>query len=282
MNPSPDVLIDGLPCHQIDCADRGLHYGDGLFETIAVKAGLPRHWERHMARLREGCERLGLVMPAAQLLRAEVERLCSRQGDTPCVIKIILTRGSAGRGYRPQMPAEPRRMVARYPWPDYPAEFWQQGVRVRLCRTPLALNPVLAGIKHLNRLEQVMARAEWNDADTAEGVMCGTDGLVYEGTMSNIFMVRNGVLYTPDLQRGGVCGIMREVVLDKAAELGIAVRKALITPAQLAQADEIFVTNSIIGIWPVKHYQGRAFEPGGLTRRIQAAVEQAALEEERK
>jgi len=174
--------------------------------------------------------------------------------------------------YRPPAPALPRRILSLHPWPDHPAHWPQQGVNVRLCDTPLGANPRLAGLKHLNRLEQVLARAEWDDPDIAEGLMLDAAGGLVEGTMSNLFLVQGGRLRTPALEQCGVAGVMRGHVLALAEQGGIACEVTALGLADLRSADELFVCNSVIGIWPVRRVQGMEFMPGSVTRRLQQAI----------
>lgn len=258
------MLIDGVPATSLPASDRGLHYGDGLFETLAVIDARPVLWSEHRARLEEGCRRLGIPVPPPDALDADVAALAEGQGRG--VIKVIVTRGSGGRGYRP--PAEPvaRRVVSRHPWPDYPPQWFERGVRVRVCTTRLGRNPALAGLKHLNRLEQVLARAEWSDPDIAEGLMLDESGHVIEGTMSNVFCVADGVVRTPQLSACGVAGIMRAQLLGLAEQSGLATQEADLSLAALAGADEVFVCNSLIGLWPVRELDGRAMMPGPVSR----------------
>ncbi len=262
------IMINGELRDTLPATDRALHYGDGLFETIAVINGRPRLWSEHMARLQQGCERLGLPKPDAEQLREEAVSLCG--SEKRAVLKIIYSRGSGGRGYYPPQEALPQRLLFRYSWPDYPEQ--SQGVHLRLCETPLACNPALAGIKHLNRLEQVLARAEWNDSAIHEGVMCDLDGRVKEGTMSNLFWVKDGELHTPDVSRCGVAGVMRAQIMKLAAEMGIHTVTAEISPEELKQVDEIFMTNSLIGIWPVARFDGEDFTSHELTHRLQLVL----------
>jgi len=264
------MLIDGKDSDQIAADDRGLLYGDGLFETLAVRDGIPQLWDRHMARLTRDCARLGITPPSQELLRREADRLCA--GHVRAVLKIIVTRGSGGRGYRPAVQALPRRILSLHPWPDYPARCWQQGVDVRLCDLRLSSTPRLAGIKHLNRLEQVLARSEWDDAAIAEGLMLDGAGNLIEGTMSNLFLVRDGCLHTPVLETCGVAGVMRAHILALAAQAAIPCVVQPLGLADAAAADEMFLCNSLIGIWPVRRFQGREWLPGALTRHLQQAV----------
>jgi len=265
------TLINGIEASSIDAQDRGFQYGDGLFETLRIRDGRPCLWSAHMARLAHGCERLGLPMPDEALLCDEADRLC--RGEADGVLKIVLTRGSGGRGYRPPQDSTPMRLLARFPTPDYPPENRTQGVAVRICDTRLGLNPALAGFKHLNRLEQVLARAEWDDIDIAEGLMQDIEGNVIEGTMSNLFVVQAGTLRTPELSRCGVAGVMRAQVMAGAEALGIPVGEGRLGLRDLAAADELFLCNSVIGIWPVRRLARRDYVPGPLTARLLAAVD---------
>lgn len=258
------MLINGNPADQINAQDRGLHYGDGLFETIAVKNGVPLLWDRHMLRLDSGCSTLGIPRPDYPLLRTEAQHVCD--GAEQAVLKIIITRGAGARGYRPS-PLTPHaspatRIVARYPWPAWPRHFWQDGVRVRICQTPLGINPSLAGIKHLNRLEQVLARSEWDDPDIPEGLMLDQTGSVIEATQSNLFIVNGGRLVTPDLSSSGVAGIMRACIIEIAARLSIPCAVTRLTLADVQTAEEVFLCNSLIGVWPIREIAGTALKPG--------------------
>jgi 4-amino-4-deoxychorismate lyase len=254
-------------------ADRGLQYGDGLFETLALRHGEPLLWNRHMQRLAEGCRRLGLPAPEEKWLREEVARVAGTEARA--VVKIILTRGSAGRGYRADASSTVTRIVQRLPWPAYPLAASNEGVAVRWCETRLARQPRLAGVKHLNRLEQVLARAEWQE-DYAEGLMRDTDGLVIEGTMTNLFLVTaDGTVVTPDLSQSGVAGVMRAQVLDSAAVLGLTCNTQAVTADMVESAQELFLTNSLIGIWPIRRIEARRYVVGQISQTLQAALHAA-------
>lgn len=266
---APTVLINGAPAATLSVHDRGLLYGDGLFETLAVSGGRPLHWPRHLARLQRGCARLGIPAPDSTRLWEEALRVAG--GAMRAVVKILVTRGQGARGYRP-VSGPATRIVSLHPAPEYPAAHGSAGVAVRWCSTRLGLNPALAGLKHLNRLEQVMARAEWDDPDIAEGLMLDTEGHVIEGTMTNLFAVLGATLVTPDLSSCGVCGITRERILEHARELGIPTRVGVLTPAELAEASEVFLCNSLIGLWPVRSLAGRTLPGGGFAPRLATAL----------
>jgi 4-amino-4-deoxychorismate lyase len=247
-----------------------------VFETLLVEQGVPRFWQRHMTRLLAGCRRLAISDIDSHTLYEEARALLA--GDERCILKIIITRGAGGRGYGPGGCGQPTRILQRHATTDYPEAYSREGVRVRLCESRLSHNPRLAGIKHLNRLEQVLARSEWDDPDIQEGLVFDGDGRLVEGTMSNVFLTIGGRLYTPDLSRCGVAGIMRSIVLELAGQLGQLVQHMAVSADDLAQAEEVFLTNSLIGIWPVRQIDARDYPVGLVTRQLQTAL--AGLVEE--
>jgi 4-amino-4-deoxychorismate lyase len=260
------TLVDGCATAQLPADDRGLLYGDGLFETCVLRRGRIELWTRHLQRLREGCQRLGMPMPDVDALADESRQLYDGVSDG--LVKLIVTRGSGGRGYYPPSPAVLRRIWQLFPLPDYPRAYAQQGVCLHRCQTRLAHNPLLAGIKHLNRLEQVLARSEWDDAALPEGLLQDSAGNIIEATMSNLFMVSDGRLLTPDLSRCGVAGVMRAELLALASEAGIEARVGAISRQQLDNADELFLTNSVIRLWPVRAVGQQRYQLGALGRRL--------------
>ncbi len=237
--------------------DRGLAYGDGLFETIAVIDGKLKAWALHWQRLSMGAERLSIILPAEQYL---LDSIASRLDAslTDCVLKIIITRGSGGRGYLYPDKAEPNIIITVHSWPERSDSDYSRGIKVVLCQTCLAKQPALAGIKHLNRLEQVLGRNEFAHTDYAEGVMLACsdhdvvmDSLLIEGTSSNLFFVINGSLMTPNLDCCGVQGTLRQSLLQHAQQLNIPVQQGYYPLSVLKNASEVFFTNSIYGIVPV-------------------------------
>jgi len=259
--------VDGQPADTLALKNRGLAYGDGLFETIAVKAGQPLLLERHLLRLDEGGRRLALGLDT-QLIRAEAEAYAAQMGEG--VLKLIVTRGDSPRGYATDPLAPPRRLIQGNPAAVYPAGHGEQGIRLFDCQTRLAEQPLLAGLKHLNRLEQVLARAEWSTQDYAEGLMRDVSGRLIEGVYSNLFLVRDGQLLTAELSRCGVAGVMRAELLEQAVRLGIAVQVRDLTLHDLQQADEVFVCNSVYGVWPVYAFVSLNWSVGPLTRKLQS------------
>ena len=270
------MLINGVASDAISSLDRGLHYGDGLFETIAVKNGKLQLWDQHMQRLADGCDRLGLPEIDPELLHGEATRLFSeKNNDHQAILKIILTRGVGGRGYHSPETPSVTRILLRYPWPSLPDHHWQEGIHVEVCKTRLGNNPVLAGMKHLNRLEQVMASREWCEPEVQEGLMLDQQGNVIEGTRTNLFIIKNNQLITPDLSMCGVKGVMRgEIINNIAKRLGIKVHMTAVNQETLATADELFLCNSIIGIWPVKSFGKTVYSRFYLTRKLMNSLEQ--------
>ena len=266
------VRIDGQAAAVADACvpalERGLHYGDGLFETIACVGGQPRLLERHLRRLRLGCERLGFAPVDATTLAREACELAA--GTSQAVVKLLVTRGSSeARGYALTGRERTRRISLRYAWkPEDPARV-EQGVRVRFATLRLGENPALAGIKHCNRLEQVLARREWSDPAIAEALMFSRSGALVSGTMSNVFLVRESKLLTPLLDQCGVAGIMRGLVLEIAAANGVDAEECRLEAADVAAAEELFLTNALTGICPVSELEAVRRAPGPLTRALQ-------------
>ncbi|MGB8167031.1 MAG: aminodeoxychorismate lyase, partial [Chthoniobacteraceae bacterium] len=266
--PMTDCRVNGHAASAIDIRDRGFQYGDGVFTTIRVEDGAPLFLGRHFDRLRHDAERLGMAFVGSGVLLEDVRALLGNRRHG--VLKIQLTRGMGGRGYRPPETVVPTRVVTFHPPAPYPAEYPSHGVEVRYCRTRLGGNPALAGIKHMNRLEQILARAEWSTGPVAEGLMLDFDGHIVEGIMSNVVLVRDGQLVTPLIDRCGVAGVMRSLIWEGAADLGLSVSEERVTPAGLEAADELFLTNSIIGIWPVRTLEHHHFPVGPVALELAA------------
>ena len=266
------MLVNGECKEYIEISDRGFQYGDGLFETIAVTNGRPVLLDLHLNRLNAGCRRLYIPFPGDELLALEAQKL-SRH-SSKAVLKLILTRGSGGRGYRQPDVIQPTRVLSLYPFPDYPEIYKEQGVVARFCGIRLGLNPSLAGIKHLNRLEQILARAEWTDPAIQEGIMLDINDHVIEGTMTNLFYIKNNTIYTSSLVRSGVAGIMRSIIMKVSSGHDLFVIEHTFTKEELLLADEVFVCNSIIGIWPIKQIANTYFPVGLITRQLQFWIAQ--------
>jgi len=265
----PEVVwVNGAPGGALSPLDRGLHYGDGLFETIACVGGRPRFLSLHLERLTRGCRRLGIALPGSVELKREILAVAAL--TERAIVKLLLTRGpAAARGYGATGREKPTRVTLRYRWEPEEPRLATEGVRVRTAALRLAENPPLAGLKHLNRLEQVLARREWTDPAIAEALVFSSGGRLVSGVMSNVFLVEGKKLRTPLLDRCGVAGIMRQVVLREAAHLGIETEEAALGSEDLARARELFLTSALIGVRPVSALDGRACTPGEVTRALQ-------------
>ncbi len=264
------LLINGECKQAIDATDRGLHYGDGLFETIEVIQGQPVFLQQHLTRLKKGCQILKIPFPSEALLLDEIYQTIKETAHG--VLKIILTRGSGGRGYRQPDVIQVTRLIALYPFPDYPELYTRQGINVCFCQLRLGLNPVLAGLKHNNRLEQVLARAEWQD-EFQEGLMLNMQEHVIEGTMSNLFVIKDQVIYTPEISLSGIKGVLRQILIDIARQQQYGVYETVLTREQVLAADELFLTNSVIGLWPIKSLENKLYPVGPLTKKLAANIE---------
>jgi 4-amino-4-deoxychorismate lyase len=240
-----NVWVNGRSRCTLDHRDRGLQYGDGLFETMRVRRHGVRLLEYHLERLYEGCDRLMIEPPQERLLRRELKRAAQRRASG--VLKLIVTRGVGPRGYRPSGRERATRVLALTALPRSAAHASARPITVRLCRMTLGTNKLLAGMKTLNRLECVLARSEWSDARIFEGLLRDGDGNIACGTMSNLFLRRGRQLVTPLLDRCGVAGVMRRWVLEQARALGLAPAVRRVGVRDLQDAEEIFMTNAVAG-----------------------------------
>lgn len=264
------ILVNGVVSAEVSALDRGLAYGDGAFRTFPARRGAPLHWQRQYAKLAQDCAALSIPPPSADLLCAEVKTACGETDNA--AVKIVITRGSGPRGYRQEAGAAPTRIIYADPYGGVDPAAREHGVKVRVCATRLSHQPALAGVKHLNRLENVLARAEWSDPEIAEGLMCDAEGNIIAGTMTNVFIVMGDVLATPRLDRCGVAGVTRDRVLEAAIRLDIPCAAMTCTSRDLVRAQEVFLVNSLVGIWPVRELDGQARAPGAVTHALQAAL----------
>lgn len=251
MNPATLVLVDGAEGAVFDPLDRGLMYGDGVFRTLRVTGGQPRWWGDHLEKLAGDCARLGIPAVADAAWRTDLALLAGRMAEG--VLKLVVTRGSGARGYLPPDPCQPRRLLCyRAGIAEVPA-----AATVRVCRLRLGHQPALAGLKHLNRLENVLARAEWQDPAIHEGLLLDQDGRVISGVMSNLFLWRDGELLTPQLTRCGVAGVARARLMALAAARGYRVREAELGLDDVTGAQEAMLTNSLFGLWRIGRLEGK-------------------------
>jgi len=268
------MLVNGQHQNLLPVADRAVQYGDGAFETILVRGHQPVFWQQHLDRLQTACHTLQIPADLSHL-RAEADTLIAAHGASG-VLKIIISRGAGGRGYGPPESPLPTRILQIHPMPQDYLQHAREGIRVFKCKHPLSSNPALAGLKHLNRLDQVMASLEL-PAQFQEGLMCNTAGDLIEGIKSNVFMVIDGVLLTPELSHCGVAGVMRAAIIARCKEyasLNVAERKLGLE--DLESASEVLICNSVLEIWPITQIQWNhavlSYEVGPVTRRLQALI----------
>jgi 4-amino-4-deoxychorismate lyase len=260
INKFRQALINGQQEETLSPFDRGLAYGDGVFRTLPVIQGQPEHWLGHYKKLVADCHVLGIVCPSAETILNDIEKLVktSTQEKSGAVVKIIITRGEGERGYVIPALAQPNRILIASDLPIYPESSFLEGVKLHLCSLRLSHQPLLAGIKHLNRLENVIARAEWHDSTIADGVLLDTTGNVIECTSSNIFARFGDELHTADLTACGVAGVTRQRILELSERLSLHAKITYIPLDRLKQADEVIICNSLFGAWQVRelnHHQ---------------------------
>lgn len=249
------MLIDGKPGTTLPAVDRGLNYGDGLFETMRVHMRRIPLLDRHLARLRAGCHRLKLPYPDGAALDEEIHRLLAT-APSEGVLRLVLTRGDGGRGYAPTADPVGRRILSLHALPA-PVD----RLAVGLCRTRLGSSPALAGLKHLGRLEQVLAAGEAAAAGWDEGLVLDESDHVVEATRHNLFYLRQGLMLTPPIRGAGVAGVMRAIVLETLQGLGIAGGEASLRYDELDEVEEMFLCNAVAGVRAVTSVAGRSLPP---------------------
>ena len=274
-----NYLINGSFDHVISPFDRGFAYGDGVFRTMKMVGGLPDSWPLHYQKLVADCAAINIVCPSAELLMSDLQQLFLPIGLSevePAIAKIIITRGEGNRGYTPPAITAPMRVVTKSAMPQYPEIRFSEGVNLIVCETRLASQFKLAGIKHLNRLENVLARMEWTDTHMtngiADGIMLDSPGNVIECTSANIFARFGDTLMTPSLLQCGVAGITRQRIIDLAYTLSLKVKVEVIDFPTLLSADEVIICNSLYSAWQVKSIQEKTIKTGTLAANIRAAL----------
>lgn len=263
------ILINGKADSDISALDRGLHYGDGVFRTLKVSDGEVRWWEDQFRKLSEDCAALKIPCPDRKTLEAEVRHLAAVPDVG--VVKIIVTRGIGQRGYAMPVDAKPQRMVMGFP----AVGTANRDVRARWCELRLSSQPRLAGIKHLNRIENVLARSEWNDSDIAEGLLLNESGEAVCGTMSNLFLLERGELVTPDLSACGVAGVARSRIIQAAARHVHTVKVEPCPRERLLASDGLFLCNSLIGIWRVAALENTHWPDEGWAQKLRSWLDES-------
>jgi 4-amino-4-deoxychorismate lyase len=276
-----DWYIDGRRTREVLAGNRGLLYGDGLFETIAVRQGKPRFWPAHYLRLSRGCAQLRFDPPEQAVLQRDLAAALQESGydDRNAVAKIVVTTGGGMRGYRRPAPVHATVLIQVDEYRPLQRCYYTDGIRTVSCKTVISQQPHVAGVKTLNRLDQVIARDEFHDPNIFEGLMFDADDHLICGTMSNVFIVQNNEVSTPSLQRCGIAGIMREQVIESAAKIRLPCHVRNIGRSELARADEVFLTNSQFGLLPVAAIDDQVLPIGPVTLQCMAALETIGVSE---
>ena len=255
------MLINGIQSTTIKATDRGLAYGDGLFSTLKVELGKVQLWDFHLQRLQLGAQRLFFPDVNWAALENEVELLAETLIDKPqAVLKIILTRGTGGRGYSSHGCNEPLRILSVHDFPGFYKQWQSEGIALILCQQRLAINPSLAGLKTLNRLEQVLIKHELEIHQAVEGIVCDSDGFVIEACTANVFVYLNQQWLTPKLDRSGVKGVKRRQVIELAKQANIIIKEVKLTVDNLMNADVVCLTNALMDLVPVKQFQSHCYD----------------------
>jgi len=260
-------IINGELTSVISVQDRAFNFGDGVFETIAVNNKKLQFWVEHYRRLIHGCELLGITVPSEKKLLNDIKQLEIDNGQY--VLKIIVSRGSSGRGYVADSVITPTVVVTLNSWPDNIHDKRAKGVESRLCHHRLVINPALAGIKHLNRIDQVIARNEWHNNDIAEGIMLDHNNNLIEGTASNLFVKIKNQWQTAAVQDCAVAGVIRAFVLARFADSNMSCVERKINRTELSSVQEMFVCNSVWGILPVTQCDNYELPVGNDTLELQ-------------
>jgi len=268
-------LVNGGFEQPVSVYDRGFTYGDGVFRTMRMRNGQPVSWPFHYQKLVADCAVIGIVCPSAELLMNDIQKLFAEDilsENLSQVAKIIITRGEGARGYAPPAVTVPTRVIVKSAMPHYAESNYQNGVKLHVCELRLAAQPKLAGIKHLNRLENILARMEWHDDAMFDGLLMDQAGNVIECTMSNIFARFGDKLLTPDLTRCGVAGITRQRILGLGKVLGVSCASGQMSLEHFLQADEIIICNSLYGVFQVNSVAGKSWPQQDLALKIRNII----------
>ncbi|WP_275794661.1 aminodeoxychorismate lyase [Aliiglaciecola sp. CAU 1673] len=253
-----DPIINGKVSNSLSVSDRALQYGDGLFSTVRIAEGQPQLWPLHKVRLQSGLKRLDIAFDDWQVLEQHVQDYCMQANHG--VLKVWISRGEGGRGYTPPKPCQPNWALSLHSLPVHYAKWRAHGVVLGLSPVRLAKQPLLAGIKHLNRLEQVLIKQDLVKRDWDDALVCDTDEMLVESSAANLFWRSHGRWFTPDLRYAGVEGVMRQYLLQQFSEAGHKVEQVRMKVQGVHQADSLFICNSLMGIVPVRQFDNTEYD----------------------
>lgn len=259
-------LINGQQSDQVETSDRALQFGDGCFTTALIVDGNVMRLADHLQRLREGCERLGIAFSHWQALTEEMSTVA--QEWSRGVLKVILSRGSGGRGYAISGCDSPLRIVSASAYPSHYDQWRVSGIRLHSCPLRLGINPALAGIKHLNRLEQVMIRRFIDECGADEALVLDHQQRVVECCTANIFWRKGEEWLTPRVDEAGVDGTMRRYLIRLLSEWGYPCHQVFAGPQEVLAADEVFICNALMPVIPVIGIDDIRFPVGELTQQF--------------
>ncbi len=262
---------NGYEISTVSVTDRSFQYGDGCFTTILTRHGKLENWPLHVERLELALTTLNIAFPNWHLLERELVTHALSQERAG--LKIHISRGEGGRGYSP-LGLTPLITISAFSYPSHYQQWQSEGVVLGICERRLGINPLLAGLKHNNRLEQILLKDELESHGFNDGIALNLDGHVIETTMANLFWVTDGSLYTPALTLSGVSGVMRKCVLQQAEHIGYQVVVGDFQLDSLYEAQELFICNSLLGVAPVTQIAGTSFKIGTITRNIQERLGQ--------
>ena len=262
-------LINGEFKDSISVYDRGLAYGDGFFETMLWDSFVEKNetnvgvefWLRHLRRIKDGCQLMQINLPFDEEIIRQRNLIlkASRKEKKSGLLKMVVTRGVGGRGYKFERNMTPTIIFLSLPKPKVKKEYFKSGVVVKICKTQLSKNINLFGYKHLNRLDSVLARSEWEDKNIFEGVFVDSKKNILEGTMTNIFFVHKKTLITPPIIDSGINGVMRQVIIDKAKFFFDKLVIQKINLRDIEKFDQMFLTNSVLKVIPVIRFEKKKF-----------------------
>ncbi len=261
------VWINGEQSESVEVNDRSFQYGDGCFTTILTKGGKVQHWSYHQQRMELALRALGIESPDWQQVAKWID--LAVLFDVKAGVKVHISRGCGGRGYSPENVTQPRVTITNFAFPSHYEQWQAQGIQLGVCSKRLGLNPMLAGLKHNNRLEQVLLKSEMDKAGYLDGVCLDIHGHIVETTAANIFWVKDHTLYTPSLANAGVAGVARRVVLEHSDQLEMKVVMGEFELDHLNNAEEVFISNALLGVSPVIQISNHLYSIGRQTRRFQ-------------
>lgn len=249
--------INGILQDHLKVTDRGIHFGDGCFTTAYICHGRIELLSWHLERLQHATERLLIPALAWSQLQQEMEQ--SVKAVAQGVLKVIITRGSGGAGYSGKGCENPTRILAIAPYPQHYLRWRQSGITLILSAVALARNPLLAGLKHLNRLEQVLIRTHLEQTVAHEAVVLDTEGMLVECCAANLFWRKGDQVYTPALTHSGVTGVMRRQIMALLQDSHYSLHVVTQPLATLADADEVLICNALMPLLPVNHVQNWSY-----------------------